>query len=198
MSEQKSSTAMIWDAISIGDIDQTCGLFSRHPEMVNAFIPFGGGTFLHLAASKQGVDMAEALLKIGFDVNKGGKFAGDTALVSACSYGNYSVAKYLIDNEAKLDVESPQKNPLFGAIIGCSSEIVRLLLEAGIDTSVRYTGESMRNMDAIAFALERGEGVIAREIALWNSNGDVAKANALLETGQEIVNSNNASPDPEA
>ncbi|WP_395782003.1 ankyrin repeat domain-containing protein [Aquidulcibacter sp.] len=191
MIEQKSPVAKIWEAISVGDVDLTRSLFFQHPEMVNAFIPFGGGTFLHLAASKQGVDMAEALLKIGFDVNKGGKFAGDTALVSACSYGNYSVAKYLIDNEAKLDVESPQKNPLFGAIIGCSSEIVRLLLEAGIDTSVRYTGESMKNMDAIAFALERGERLIAREIALWNSNGDVAKANAILEIGQEIAKSNN-------
>ncbi len=50
----------------------------------------------------------------------------------------------------------------------------------------------MRNMDAIAFALERGQMSIAREIALWNSDGDEAEANALLENGQEIANSNNA------
>lgn len=192
MSDRKSPVAKIWEAISAGDIDQTRALFSEYPEMINSFIPFGGGTFLHLAVSKQGSDMADAMVKIGFDIDKEGKVVGDTALLSACSYGNYPAAKYLIENGAKLDVESPQKNPLFGAIVGSSQEIARLLLESGIDTNIRYTGESMKNMDAIAFAFERGETSIAREIALWNCNGDEAAANALLDEGREIAALNNA------
>lgn len=36
-------------------------------------------------------------------------------------------------------------------------DIVQFLIEQGIDSLVRYTGESMKDMDAIAFARERGE-----------------------------------------
>jgi ankyrin repeat protein len=191
MSENKSPIAEIWEAISEGDIDETRRLFVRYPDKINAFIPFGGGTFLHLAASKQNVEMIELLIGIGFDINKNGRVAGDTALTTAASYGNYPVAKYLLDHGAEMDTESPEKNPLFGAIIGSSLEIAKLLLDRGIDSGARYTGESMKGMDAIAFALERGERDIAATIAKRNSDGDALKAEDLIRQGMEVALANN-------
>ncbi|MFA6114596.1 MAG: ankyrin repeat domain-containing protein [Sphingomonas sp.] len=192
MSENKSPTAEIWEAISRGDIDQTRYLFSRYPDMINSFIPFGGGTFLHLAASRQGPDLIEAMIEIGFEVNKAGRVAGDTALVSASSYGNYAVARYLLDHGAKMDVEAPERNPLFAAIIGSSPDIVRMLLQEGVDSNVHYTGESMKGMDAIAFALERGEREIATIIAEWISDGDLDKIENLIEQGMKAAQMSNS------
>lgn len=54
-----------------------------------------------------------------------------------------------------------ERNPLFSAIHGGHIDIVRFLVEAGIDHRVRYTGSSMQDMDACAFARERGQVDIA-------------------------------------
>lgn len=64
-----------------------------------------------------------------------------------------------------MDVSDPERNPLFGAIYGGHIEIVRLLIDQGIDTHVKYTGKSMKNMDALAFARERGQMDIAALLA---------------------------------
>jgi len=64
-----------------------------------------------------------------------------------------------------IDTSDPSRNPLFGAVLGQSMEAVELLLERQIDVEVRYTGPSMKDMDAISFALERGESAIAARIA---------------------------------
>jgi uncharacterized protein len=37
------------------------------------------------------------------------------------------------------------------------TDIVKLPIDSGIDTMVKYTGENMKNMDALAFAGEYGQ-----------------------------------------
>ena len=71
------------------------------------------------------------------------------------------MVKYLLSCGAEMDVSEPERNPLFGAIYGGHADIAKLLIESGIDTRVKYTGESMKNMDALAFAHERGQKDIA-------------------------------------
>ena len=58
-------------------------------------------------------------------------------------------------------------NPLFARIVGRSPEVAYLLLERGIDTRVRYNTETMKNMDAVAFAMMWG-----RVAALLQSGAD--------------------------
>lgn len=60
-----------------------------------------------------------------------------------------------------MDVSDPRSNPLFGAILSGNLENVKLLIESGIDINVKYNGESMKNMDALAFAIERRQKKIA-------------------------------------
>jgi hypothetical protein len=68
--------------------------------------------------------------------------------------------------------------------------VVRLLLERGIDATVRYSSETMTDMDATAFALWRGETELARIIALHLAGGNEVKAQALLSAAQEVVSCN--------
>lgn len=191
MKIEKKPAAHIWEAITRADINEIEKLFQQNPDQINAHIPFAGGTFLHLAASEPSLEVVKYLIKIGFEINKKSTLEGETALDNACSYGNYDIAEYMLDMGAVMDVSEPSRNPLFGAIIGRSVGIAKLLLERGIDASVRYTGDSMKDMDAIAFAMERGERDIARVIAEWNAMGDTAKAEELLAKGLEIARMNN-------
>jgi ankyrin repeat protein len=60
-----------------------------------------------------------------------------------------------------VEVDEPERNPLFSAVNYGSLNIVKLLIERGVDPSICYTGESMKNMDALAFAVELGKKDIA-------------------------------------
>ncbi|MCA9183495.1 MAG: ankyrin repeat domain-containing protein, partial [Planctomycetales bacterium] len=90
------------------------------------------------------------------DINLKGGTSESSPLDRACADGQYDVVKYLLDKGAKIDVSAPERNPLFGAILSGNLAIAKLLIDRGIDTSVRYSGESMHDMSAIDFAKERG------------------------------------------
>jgi ankyrin repeat protein len=79
----------------------------------------------------------------------------------AAGAGHLEIVKYLIEAGAELDVTLAKGNPLFGAIYGGHKEVVELLVENGIDISIRYTGESIKNMNAYEYAREFGQTEIA-------------------------------------
>ena len=60
-----------------------------------------------------------------------------------------------------MDVDLSERNPLFSAIQEGSLPIVRLLIEGGIDYQLKYNNGTFADMDAEAFAIERGELEIA-------------------------------------
>jgi ankyrin repeat protein len=125
--------------------------------------PFG--TWLHVAAKAGHVDLAGDLIQRGLDVNRrGGTFDG-SPLNLAASAGHLPVIQLLLESGAEMDVSEPERNPLFGAIYGGHLEVAKLLVVRGIDYRVRYTGGTMTNMDAEAFARERGEEEIAAYLA---------------------------------
>ncbi len=68
--------------------------------------------------------------------------------------------RYLLSEGATIDVSQPERNPLFGAIYGGHTAVAKLLIDKGIDTHVKYTGGSMKEMDALAFAKEWGRNDI--------------------------------------
>ena len=71
------------------------------------------------------------------------------------------IIKYLLSCGAGLDVSDSVKNPLFGAILKGHLDIVKILIESGIDYSVKYTGDNFQNTDALGFARLRGQTKIA-------------------------------------
>ncbi len=72
------------------------------------------------------------------------------------------VVRVLLELGAKFDVSEPERNPLFGAIYGGHAQVAKLLIDSGIDTTVKYSGKNMTNMDALAFARQFGRAEIVQ------------------------------------
>jgi|LakMenEpi03Aug12_release.lakeMendotaPanAssembly.Ray.scaffolds.fasta_scaffold749898_1 ankyrin repeat protein len=143
-----------YDAVKSGDLDALASMVDADSSVVNASTPFG--SLLHVAADKGHLNIVRYLVQKGADINLNDGIVGGSPIGSAASSGHADVVKYLLEHGALLDVSEPNRNPLFGAIHGGHFEVASLLIDRGIDTSVVYNGENMRNMDAKAFAEEWG------------------------------------------
>jgi uncharacterized protein len=163
-----------------GNLTRVEEIFSLYPGEIESEVP-GWGTWLHYAAAHANLDIVKYLVEKGLNINKYEKNDDGNALNSACMNGNYEIAKFLVDNGAEMDTSDPIRNPLFGAVVAPSLETVKLLLERGIDSRVKYDYGSGLLMDAMGLALERGEAEIAKCIADWNSQRYDGKDFATLE-----------------
>ena len=146
-------------AIKQNNVERVVELICSDMELLNFVTTFG--TFLHVAAKHGKLEIVEKLIELGADLNRRGAILGGGAINEAASDGHIEIVRYLLSCGAELDVSEPERNPLFSAILGGHIDIVKLLIENGIDIHVKYTGESMKNMGALAFAHERGQKVIA-------------------------------------
>ncbi|WP_242223028.1 ankyrin repeat domain-containing protein [Bacillus cereus group sp. BfR-BA-01380] len=140
-------------AIKGGQLDTLRGLLEKDPEMLTWMTPFG--TWLHVAAAHGHLKIIEYLISAGIDIHAQGGTFSTNALERAAT------AEYLVNHNIEIDISEPDRNPLFAAIYGGHFEIVKLLVENNIDISIKYSGDNMRDMDAYAFAVERGEIEIA-------------------------------------
>lgn len=153
----------IRDAIKAGDDAAAEALISSDPEQLTTATVFG--TWMHVAASHGRVGVVRFLARAGADVNARGGILGGTPLNEAASRGHLPIVQFLLSAGAVMETREPEVNPLFSACYGGHPEVVRLLLASGIDAEVRYTGPRMRDMNAVAFARERGQPAIAELIA---------------------------------
>ena len=105
-----------------------------------------GGTWMHHCAGKFSRRVLEVMVSVGFDPNEKGTLIDDFPIIWACSRGLPENVKFLLECGNGLDVESSENNPLFSAATGAGQpnsegehlECVRLVLEAGVDASVKY------------------------------------------------------------
>ncbi len=142
-----------------GDADRTLALLRSNVDFLTMMTPFG--TWLHVAAAVGALSIAKELVNLGLDINtRGGTLKGN-ALNSAASNGHLDVVKYLISCGSELDVTEPERNPLFSAIYAGSFDTVKILVENGFDASIQYSGASMKAVNALIFAEERGQTKIA-------------------------------------
>jgi ankyrin repeat protein len=184
----KSLPAMISDAVNASDLPAIRQLLTAHPDQLSVLTFFGGQTWLGYAAQKGQLAVMQALAAMGADINQPGR-EGIRPIMVAANFGNADVVAWLLAQGAVLDTDASVRNPLFGAITGRSPESVRMLLAAGIDTSVRYQ-DTWDNMDALAFALMRGEAECAALIADHLAAGDAALRARLLAEADEIADRN--------
>jgi uncharacterized protein len=155
MSPPDETTKAIFRASMDGDAKTVIALIGNSTSRLHTDTPFG--TPLHMAASRGDLVLTKTLVALGADINRrGGSFGGGPINVAA-GEGRLEVVRFLIEQGAELDTTEPERNPLFSAIYGGHIDIVKLLLAAGLDASIRYTGQYMTNMGALEFAIERGQ-----------------------------------------
>lgn len=198
--QQKTVPAQLWEAIREDDIARVRRLFLNHPQEINNYTPFAGGTYLHYAAGYGSVPMAEMMIEIGFELDRPGKLDGELPLTIACSYGRLAFARYLLDRGSAMDVSLSIRNPLIACISGYANQkevpdedflaIAELLLAHGIDASVCYNSRTMVDMDATAFAWMWGRRDIARLIAHHLHGDDHAAVDAALAEAEVVAHGN--------
>lgn len=157
--DNKDKAIKIYDLIKNGDTEQAKELIINDKSLLNYITPFG--TWLHVAVRTGKMDMIKFLVEFGMDININEGVPKSAPIAHAASEGELSIVEYLFDNGAILDVSDPNRNPLFSAIYGGHLDIVKYLVENGIDITLKYTGDTMKNMGAYAFAIERGQTEIA-------------------------------------
>lgn len=155
----------IREAIKVGDLKRVKKLIGTDDDVL--FIETTFGSWLHVAASKGKIDIVKWLLDCGLDINAIGGILKASPLKEAASDGHVDVVEYLLSCGAEIDVSDPNRNPLFGAIYGGHADVARVLIDHGIDVTVRYSGDNMQGMDALAFAVERGQTEIIKLIMQW-------------------------------
>ncbi|MED4634698.1 suppressor of fused domain protein [Peribacillus frigoritolerans] len=158
--DKKQVAKEIRSAIKKGNIEKVVELIGSNAEHLNMMTPFG--TWLHVAASRGELNIVKKLIELGSNINVLGGVYGGGALNEAASAGHIDIVSYLLSCRADMDVSEPERNPLFGAISNGHVDIAKLLIESGIDTEVKYSGESMKDMDALTFAREQGQEEIVK------------------------------------
>ena len=119
------------------------------------------GSWLHVAASQGKRNIVEYLIECGMDVNIEGDISGGNPIRSAAESGHLDIVKLLYQKGARLDVSKVRKNPLFGAIYGGYYEVVKFLVEHGIDIVVCYSIGQLDKVDAYEYAKQYGQIQIA-------------------------------------
>lgn len=162
--ETKLLEQQIRQSIKNNNLFELKHLLESDPSQVNATYVFGN--WLHTAISLDAsIEIIQCLVEAGVDVNQRAGILGGNPLNLAASEGRVDVVNYLLKCDAEIDISEPERNPLFSAIYGGHKDVVNLLLSQGIDVTVRYSGENMNDMDAEAFARERGQTEIAQIIS---------------------------------
>lgn len=177
---EKTFIKEMWDTIRQGDLDRVMALIEADRERLHMTTVFG--TWLHFAASQGKLEIVKYFVSQGLDVNARNETvsSGYTPVNIAASHGHLEVVRYLLSCGAILDTsKGGQENPLFGAVVRGYAEVVKLLIESGIDTKIKYNTKTMRNMDALALAYERGQTDIVEilrpyslgEPVFWDGKG---------------------------
>lgn len=175
------------EAIDSGDCVNLSNILKSNKDMKEFRVP-GFGTWLHYAARYGPLNIVKYLIRENYDVNASG-VEGEKPIVLSSRRGDLEISRFLLSEGADLSTSSSLVNPLFAAVLGKSPEVVRLLLDHGIDARVRYEND-WKDMDALAFASMWGEMEIAEMIADHLANGDSETKRALLDAALETAMAN--------
>ncbi len=163
--KSREKAIKIYDLIGDGDIEQAKEIIITDKSLLDFVTPFG--TWLHVSARAGELDMIKFLVESGMDINRNEGVPKSAPIAHAASEGEMGIVEYLLDNGAILDVSDPNRNPLFSAIYGGHFNIVKYLVQSGIDITVKYTGDTMKDMGAYEFAIERGQVEIAEYLKMY-------------------------------
>src|SRR6266436_3897402 len=144
----------VFEAASLGRLDQVKSLIRRSPSQVDSFTP-DGLTPLALAAFLGHEEVVEFLLHQGADVNVTEHKLGFNALTGAVNEGHKNVIVLLLEHGANVNYryESGSAAPILTATMNGNVEIIKLLLAHGADVNT-VGGDSKT---PLKIALEKGQ-----------------------------------------
>lgn len=179
----------VLEAIHSSDLEALRDVLESCPEAINFEAVFVVD-WLNYASQFSDRHILEYLVEKGLSVNKADPESGERAINHAASNGNVENVSFLLSIGAELDDSTVITNPLFSAVLGRSKEIAAMMLERGANSKKTYSTNRKLEIDALAFAVERGEMEIANMIAIHNSQGNQERANALLQAADKIADQN--------
>jgi ankyrin repeat protein len=113
-----------------------------------------GDTSLMLAAFKKDLAVARALIEKGAEINR----PGWTALHYAATVGSLPIVRLLLDHDAYIDAESPNKTtPLMMAARGGHRDVIDYLISQGADLDAK----NELGLTAVDFARAQAHPAIA-------------------------------------
>lgn len=155
----KEVLKLMREAIKSGELKRVKELLTSYDGLLDEDTLFG--SWLHVAADFGRIDIAEYLIYCGIDLNRNGGISGGNPVRSAARHGHVEIIELLYKNGARLDVSEANRNPLFGAICNGHFDVVRFLVEKGIDISAQYDMGTLNNVDAYEYARQYGQTEIA-------------------------------------
>ncbi len=155
---QRKHDLDIFEAASLGRMEQMRALVKRDRELVNAYSP-EGFTALQLAAYLGQEEAVDFLLKAGANVNAIARNpSGYTALSGAVSRGHRNIAETILANGANVNHRYEGGfSLLMEAAASGNLEITKLLLAHGADPQARTAD----GKTALAYAVEKGHNEVA-------------------------------------
>ena len=85
----------------------------------------------------QDMETLKSLVESGVDVNYQDPQYGTTALMLACNYGLTDIARFLLDNGAKANIQAKSGSTALSGAAQQSLELVKLLLDKGADIQLK-------------------------------------------------------------
>ncbi|RKM55661.1 ankyrin repeat domain-containing protein [Butyrivibrio sp. X503] len=146
-------------AIKSNDLEHIKELIDNNQGILEEVTPCG--TFLQDAATFGLFDVARYLIERGIDINKTGGAGDVSALTDAAFEGDLDMVKLLYDNGAIFDVSTFARNPLIAAIYNDHFDVVKFLVEKGIDLTPCYGIGDYDNVNAYDYAKLYGRTEIA-------------------------------------
>lgn len=146
-------------AIKKNELDTIKYLINNNDGLLDIVTTFG--TFLHDASMYGMYDVAKYLVECGIDINKKGGVRDSSALTIAAFKGYKNIVELLYENGTHLDVSSFDRNPLIAAIYNGHLDVVRFLVEKGIDLKAYYAIGDLEKVDAYEYARQYGQTEIA-------------------------------------
>lgn len=146
-------------AIKKNDLDTIKYLVNNNDGLLDVVTAFG--TFLHDASMFGMYDIAKYFIDCGIDINRKGGVQDSSALTIAAFKGYRNIVELLYENGTYLDVSSFERNPLFAAIYNGHIDVVRFLVENGIELKTYYALGDLEKVDAYEYARQYGQTEIA-------------------------------------
>lgn len=144
-------------AVRSNDVSLLETLVANHPDLNDESIL---NQALDAACESGSEAAVQFLIQRGANINHRDEF-GDLPICKAAAEGHLGIVQFLLELGAEIDISGPVGNPYYDAIYENQLEVVKFLLQAGIDPHAVFRRESGPLRNCLSYALDLGHTEIA-------------------------------------